>query len=125
MKKTLFSVLTVIGGMFGLYCTICAGVICTKGADYSTATLVAFLGVILPVVALEIAKVFLKHVEKYNLGIVISAGVLFLVNLIYISDGIFGSNSWTEEFIPIQFPWIVALLIQILFRAYKLRKSNK
>ena len=126
MKKIILKVLTVICGMFGFHCTISAAVISFKIGDYSTAIFVGFFGVVLPVVALEVVKVFLKRYEKDILGINISALALILINIVYISDGIFGSSSWIKDFIPLQLPWIVSLFVQILFYVYKSRKvKNK
>ena len=122
MKKIILKVLTVICGIVGVYFTICAGYICSKKADYSTATLVGFLGVVSPVVVLEFVKVFLKRYEKDIFGICISALALFLLNSIYISDDTF--VSLIEEFIPIQLPWIISLIVQILFYVYKSRKAK-
>ena len=56
MKKNSYLCVTVLVGIVGYYLTVTAGLYCSKENDYLAAYLFSNLGVILPVVALEIVK---------------------------------------------------------------------
>lgn len=130
MKKTVFYALTVLVGILGFWCTIGAGLQCSKEGDYVTASLLSFSGILLASVALETAKFFCfrgKERKIYafdTLGIVICALALFILNYIYISDGIFGS-SYIKEFVPIQLPWIASLVLQAVLLKFKSKNYEK
>ena len=131
MKKNSYLCVTVLVGIVGYHLTITAGLYCSKDNDYLAAYLFSNLGVILPVVALEIVKLIQYKGEERRvysfdiLGVVISAFAVFIFTSMLLSD--FGelNRAWIEEFVIMYWPWVVSLLLQSLLLACKSKKTDK
>ena len=127
MKKELYLCATIFVGIWGFRFSVASAMY----GDFLIAYLVSNLGIVLPVVLLEIAKlIHFKGEERrvYSfdiLGIVISAFAVLYLTCLFLSDSSHLSRAWLQEFVFMYWPWVVSLLIQSLLLACKYKKKAK
>ena len=133
MKKLLFVCLSIIVGFITFYFTFCAAFIDKQdGGSIVASYLLSYLGVIVPNIALEIAKFFIfknKYKKIYSFDIIsvlVCLCALIIMNILHLglmrSDIIAFWNVWKRELFQFQFPWIIMFLaysILLIFKAIK------
>ena len=133
-KGPMFLGLTIGAGAVGCYTTLIAALYGDRGKELIIGCLFSYIGVLLPVIALEIAK-FLCY-EKENrkiyyfdiVGVSISFCILAVLFLLVLEELALEGNFWMcmkRDFLPIFFPWTMSFLIQGVLLIFKARKKGQ
>ena len=128
MKKMLFTGLTIFVGII-CYISTFASALLEKADDRNLFEVCfwSYVGVIFPVLSLEIAKLMCFKNKSKKLyffdiiGIAISLSALGILNFL-ICGGIDYWRVLREEFFLFHLPWIIALLCQVTASLYKTRR---
>ena len=131
VKNVVFICLSVIVGVIGFFFTIVAAVLePQEGHSLVEVCCLSYFGVIVPVIALEVAKFLCfkdEHKKIYTVdvvGILICLFALIRLNLFYVGGMNFW-DVWREEFFLYQFPWLIMLLVQVVLFILKSKKAKK
>lgn len=129
-KKTVFMCLTLIVGIIGFHFTFCAFALLSQiGFSLFGLCLMSNLGVLLPVIALEVAKLLCfkrknRGIYAFDIfGISISTTALAIyISWCAVND--LWQNVWGEFFL-VPFPWIVSFVLQGLLCLLKWKKNRQ
>ena len=130
-KKILFSCLSAVVGLFGVYRTIVAGFLYPQlGFETIDVCLITYLGVLFPAAVLETAIFLCFKKEKQKIyifdiiSLFISVAFILLINGLFLFE-ILWTDTWIIDFFIFQGPWFIAMVVKIVVLKYRPRKTIK